>query len=452
MSKIKTSVQFANTFLPCVVFLVLAIRFFGYVRNYAVNIFISDQWDFNEPTLFYPKSLWAIFRWQHGPHRQGLGGLLSVAVDPLFQWNSRDESFVSATLIVLACALAFYLKSRIAGPFSFADILIPLLFLTPVQYETILGATNYALGPIPLILVICFCLAWTLHSRPWKYSLVVLINFLAIYTGFGLFIGFLTPVLLGSEFWFSRRALPEPSKAILLLATVVSLLSIASFFFVDYKMNPAVDCFSPRPDNPIYYSLFAAFMFANFAGIKTRQLVPAVLLGTVLLILVGAILVCIAVRLFRNRQLKSGYAVPAILISYTLLFCAGTAYGRLCLGLGVAQSSRYATYLIPAFFGIYLFAANIGTRSKRLALTVTLFVIALMSSAKANPRDLASMANQCRQRSEWKRCYLLRHDIAACDSLTNARIYPIPSLTNLKEKLDYLEAKHLNLFSDSTAP
>ena len=83
---------------------------------------------------------------------------------------------------------------------------------------------------------------------------------------------------------------------------------------------------------------------------------------------------------------------------------------------------------------------------------MTLFVIALMSSAKANSRDLASMANQYRQRSEWKRCYLLRHDIAACDSLSNAHIYPVPALTNLKEKLDYLEERHLNLFSDPTAP
>ena len=337
--------------------MVLAIRFFGYVRNYAVNIFISDQWDFNEPTLFYPKSLWAIFRWQHGPHRQGLGGLLSVAVDPLFQWNSRNESFVAATLIVFACALALYLKSRIASPLSFADALIPLLFLTPVQYETIVGATNYALGPIPLILVICFCLAWTLDSRPWKYSLVVLINFLAIYTGFGLFIGFLTPVLLGSEFWLSRTAIPEPSKAIRLLATVVSVLSIASFFFIDYKLNAAVDCFSPRPGNPVDYSLFVAFMFANFAGIKPRQLVPAILLGTGLLILVGAILVRIAVRLFRGRQLKAEYTIPAILISYTLLFCAGTAYGRVCLGLGSGASIAIRDVnLIPAFFGIYLLA------------------------------------------------------------------------------------------------
>lgn len=367
MSKIKTAVQFANTFVPCVVFLVLAIPFFGYVRNCAVNIFISDQCDINEPTLFYPKSLWAIFRWPHGPHRQGLGGLLSVAVDPLFQWNGRSESFVSAILIVLACALAFYLKSRIAGPLSFADALIPLLFLTPVQYETIVVATNYAHGPIPLIVVICFCLAWTLDSRPRKYSLVVLINFLAIYTGVGLFIGFLTPVLLGSESWLSRTTIPEPLKPILLLATVVSLLSIASFFFIDHKLDAAVDCFSRRSGNPIDYSLFVAFMSANFAGIKPRQLVPAILLGTGVLILFGTILVRIAVSLFRNRQLKAEYAIPAILISYTLLFCAGTAYGRGCLGLGAAQASRYATYLIPAFLGIYLLAANIRARSERLA-------------------------------------------------------------------------------------
>ena len=48
----------------------LATRMFFLISQYAVNIFYSDQWEFNDATLFQKHSLWQMFSWQHGPHRQ----------------------------------------------------------------------------------------------------------------------------------------------------------------------------------------------------------------------------------------------------------------------------------------------------------------------------------------------------------------------------------------------
>jgi hypothetical protein len=46
----------------------------------------------------------------------------------------------------------------------------------------------------------------------------------------------------------------------------------------------------------------------------------------------------------------------------------------------------------------------------------------------------------------WGECYLRRHDIQGCDRETGFPIYPNAAATRLQEKLDFLEARHLNLF------
>src|SRR5713101_806490 len=110
------------------VFFLYAARLFRLISRYAVNIFFSDQWDFNNATLFQKHSIWQMFAWQHGPHRQGLGALFEKLVDPLFRWNSRTESFVVGGVIVAAAICALFLKKRLYGPFSITDIAIPAIF------------------------------------------------------------------------------------------------------------------------------------------------------------------------------------------------------------------------------------------------------------------------------------------------------------------------------------
>ena len=68
--------------MVALVFAALAFRLFRLTAQYAVNIFFWDQWDFNDATLFEHHSPWQIFRFQHGSHRQGLGGLLAALVEP----------------------------------------------------------------------------------------------------------------------------------------------------------------------------------------------------------------------------------------------------------------------------------------------------------------------------------------------------------------------------------
>src|SRR3984957_4627446 len=123
-------------------FVILAVRLFRLISRYAVNIFFSDQWEFNTPTVFQHRSLWEMFRWQNGPHRQGLGALLSYAIEPHFRWNSRTESFLIGILVVIAAACALWLKSRLFGSLVLSDVCIPLIFFTPTQFGQIFVAAN----------------------------------------------------------------------------------------------------------------------------------------------------------------------------------------------------------------------------------------------------------------------------------------------------------------------
>jgi hypothetical protein len=114
---------------PLVVFALCLTRLSGLASRYAVNIFFADQWDFDRATLFERHSLWQMFNWQHGPQRQGLGALLSAAVEPLFRWNSCAEAYLVIALVALAAVGALALKRRLYGPLTVWDVVIPLAFL-----------------------------------------------------------------------------------------------------------------------------------------------------------------------------------------------------------------------------------------------------------------------------------------------------------------------------------
>jgi hypothetical protein len=206
------------------VFVGLAVRFFNLISRFAVNIFFSDQWDFNVATLFEKRSLWEMFRLQHGPHRQGMGAILAYLIEPHFHWNSRTESFLVGIIIVLAAIFALWLKRRLFGALTFSDICIPSIFFVPNQFETLFIAATLSHGPVPLVLILLYCLSWTISKPLLRYSFVLLTNFLTIYTGFGLFLGIITPIALGADYYWNQRHL-KTGKFYLIASLILSLAS-----------------------------------------------------------------------------------------------------------------------------------------------------------------------------------------------------------------------------------
>src|SRR5437870_4836586 len=83
------------------VFLLSALRLFHLIDQYAVNILFWDQWDFYDP-LFRNASLWDMFNYRHGPHRQGLGYFLIKWVAGISRWDSRADIFSIAVVMCVA--------------------------------------------------------------------------------------------------------------------------------------------------------------------------------------------------------------------------------------------------------------------------------------------------------------------------------------------------------------
>jgi hypothetical protein len=420
------------------------VRLFRLVDHYSVNIFFCDQWKFNEATLFQNHSWLEIFRWQHGPHRQGLGGILSKLFEPLIQWNSRYEAFAMAGVIACACLAALWLKHRLFGEIGYSDVIIPLLFFTPVQYDTLLGATNPSHGPLPLLLVVLYCLAWTITNNYWKHATVLVLNVLLIYTGFGLFMGFITPLLLGLDFYQDRNRL-------VLISLAIALISMGSFF-IGYRYDPAVECFSPQLQSPLHYVLFVGFMFSSFVNIypEPALVIPAILIGLGLLFLASLTAGNIFLKLLRGKVGWINPLVISALLGYSLIFCFATAYGRTCMGLAAAQASRYMTYLVLVFFGLYLAALSARVNIERRAFVCLVLLLALLSSARIGTQVQRSMSTRSQQRRNWKECYLLAHSIEQCDARSGSFIYWTPEPPDLQWKLDYLQRRRLNLFSGLT--
>jgi hypothetical protein len=222
--------RYVPHFLVLGTYLLTGVRLFHLISRYAVNLLFWDQWDFDDATLFQQHSIWEMFRWQHGPHRQGLGALLQKLIEPCIHWNSRYEAFGIGSIIVVAAVLTLLLKVRLYGAIRYSDVIIPFLFLTPRQYETVVLATNPAHGSLPLLLIIVYCLCWLVRTWYWKYICVLLANFLLIYTGFGIFMGLVTPALVALDYYGNTRHLAPKYRWGTAAALIIAIASLASFF------------------------------------------------------------------------------------------------------------------------------------------------------------------------------------------------------------------------------
>jgi hypothetical protein len=427
---------------------ILGIRFFRFISEYAVNIFFSDQWAFKDATLFGRHSLWQMFRWQYGPHRMGLGALLEVAIEPLFRWNTRTESFVIGIICVLITLCSLYLKKKLFGCLGFADVLIAALFLTPALYETLVLTGSFIQGPVPVLLVVLYCLAWTQANWKARYVSVLVLNILTIHTGYGALIGIVTPVALVLDYWGNgQRQVPIPAFVTALAVSAASLLS----FFVGYRSDPGAGCFSWALNSAAGYVEYVDLMLGTFLAHKYRLVVGAAV-GT--LMIWGLVHSSRELVINKNKNKEETerlrYLVTFILISYCLLFCLATAYGRSCLGLISAISSRYVTYTQLGILGLYFHLLDIRPKTIRITMLTILTSASLFGASSITVYDQAVLSSLSQFKRDWKSCYLATASIETCDSRTHFGIYPDPKHVRLQEWLDYLKEHKLNLYVDAS--
>jgi hypothetical protein len=412
------------------------------VTRYSVNLIYWDQWDFYTP-LFGRSSLWHVFTWEHTPVREGIGLVLDKFVLDWTAWDTRAEALFMVGVLFAAAILALVLKHKLFGRLDYTDCIIPCLFLTFAQLEGLIGEENPSYAVFPELLTILYCLAWMIPKRRVRYATVLFINFLLIYTGFGIFMGIVTVGILLLDLRRTLRVKAE-SSSYPALAVLVAVLSLASFFY-HYRWDPTLSC--PFPDrHPWNYAWFASLLMSYFLGL--RAVVVASVVGAFVTAGALAILVYSGVRLWRNRGWSPVDLNVTILLGFTFIFAANAAVGRTCQGMPeAAQFSRYMGLLVPAFLAMYFHLLTWRNKQWRVALTVLLLAATLPGSFRIPNGYSPQFVHD--GKLAWKTCMLQTGNIGYCDQVTGFPVYPLPRRTHLLEKLEFLRSNHLNLYSDS---
>jgi hypothetical protein len=420
-------------------------RFFLVIAKYSINVFFYDQWEYLKPFYNHDPGFAELFFLQHGIHREGIGLFADKFLYPLTHWDARVDSFFVGFGIFAAMLLALWLKCKLFGALSYSDVVIPVIFLTLAQSEALVSASNPACSGFPLAMIMLYCLALLRRNPLQRYSLILALNFLLIYTGYGLFMGVITlAVFLLECFWSWRRVTSVP-LAQPLTRLLVAVASLGSFFF-RYTLAPRVDCALIPHGHWLQYPQLTALMFSAFV-------VPRPLHVSLGMTALGVVILSAAVALLGGHLLRllKGAANDAdltgvVLLSYSLLFAASAAVGRLCLGLEMAFSSRYVTLLIPAFLAIYFYLLSHSWHGKR-NVVLAVWVLLLLPAAIHKPWEEVRWYSNGKR--DWANCYVRTRNIRYCDQKANFWIHPYPGRIGLQQELDYLKQHRLNLFSEA---
>lgn len=425
------------------VFVLLALRLAAFVNRYAVDIIFWDQWDFLQG-LFDGADVWTLFRWQHGPQRQGIGNLIHAALYSATGWNTRADSAASAVMLLLAAAAALWLVKRVCGSLSPWDIAVPLIFLTTSSTETHLIVPNLAHGPVPVLLLVWYGLALTVPSHTTRCVLLVTINFFAVNTGFTVLLGAVTPAILLVQAYASPLTVRERAAS---AAGIAACAGTVALFFHGLLLYSATECFQFPHVRPWEYVPYTGFVLARPFGVQGGDGGLRLFLGTMMAIATTGFVAYAVFRFIRTTGTSALWGVTSSLAGFALLFAATTAVGRICLGLHSANASRYIPYVLPGMLALHLVLRS-GTPKVRAArVLLPLFLLACVAKELPELSTNEAVAYH-RWKVRWRDCYLALHDIYACDMRAGHQVHPAPEATHLQEKLDWLEERRYTFFRE----
>jgi hypothetical protein len=437
----------AQTFLVAAICVGLAWRQLRFVDTHAVNMMYADQWDFYRP-MFLGQGWWQTFDLQHGPHREGVGLLVTRVLANMSGWDSRWDSFAASLLLIGGAALGLRLARCFGIPgHSLLLAAVPLLFLDVHQYESLIGAVNLSHGVMPLALFMAYCLAWFLPRAVRRLMAIGALTFLLIFTGFGLFVGLLTPLVVGTEAVQALRRRDGSGAAIAAAALVITGAGWA-LFARGYTFEPAVAGYRFPYEHPFEYVVFVGRMLGNFFGAPVLSLIQ---LAIGLVAAAGLVAICAwnAIRLASNGVARDPRAVVLFCLSgFTLVFCANCAVGRVFTGPYAPLAPRYATLLIPGGLALFLQLGALATRRAFLGLAVAYTVLLIPGTAFLRAEEVVGANWYTDGKRAWRTAYLKTHDEGAADRVAHFSVYPFP----IGERLRYLEKRELNLFLPHDSP
>lgn len=435
-------------------FAVAIVRLWGLVAEFAVDLLFEDQWDVLR-SEFEGRGWLTSFLWQHGPHRQGLGGVVQAILYPATDWNVRAEAWAAVVVLVLAVVMGVWLSFRVRGCLSWVDAGIPLLILSPVHWETMLLTPNIAHSILPLLLVLVLGLAWTMPLGWPRVGTVAVCAGLCLFTGFALCGAVMAFAAIGLLWIRGGKGGHRAQRTMLAVLAIAVSVTFAS----GYHWDPAVPGWY-FPVKPVWrYLEFAALMFTSLIGWRTID-GGSLAVGFFLLGLVVALFAMTSWTFWQRRDDRRAQVIW-ILTGTTLTYCALTAVGRLPINVEAAFMWRYTTLMMPAVLGLGLavtsWIPSLASRPNEsvggpprspllLLMAVAWLGLCCLVWFDFTPERSAAATAESKRR--WITGYRLTHDLAKANAASQFWVYfPAPESPTIKARLDFLEARRLSFFS-----
>jgi hypothetical protein len=341
------------------------------------------------------------------------------------------------------------LKRRLLGPLAAPDAAIPMITLTLCQYQTFLGATNPYYGSLPA-LIFCYSITFTFKNCPAKYAAIVCLNFLIIFTGYGIFIGPVTIGILTVDCWHNRKS---GRRLFLPLSALIASVVVLAVFLARYDFNAPAWNVAGVGAKWLQYPVFMALMFARFVR---PEVGPPGLLSYIAAVF-GLLIFLMSVALFcrhgwlvvRDGLDRKWSVVISVMTGYCLLFTLSAALGRTAMGLNGSQSSRYMSLMVVGFLSLYFHLTALKSSRAKRAMLAVFFVLLIpghlpIGLGADHPASYYSV-----NKRNWKECYLKYEDVEKCDALPDLITDFDIGIAGAKWKLDYLKRKRVNLYLDS---
>lgn len=406
------------------------IRFSWFIQTHSVNLLYTDQWALYEIFLRHP-NLWELFTFQYGPHRQGIGYIITWLVAVLSGWNVRVEIL---TLTITHIGTLFFLlalKHKLFNKWHISDLIIPILLFSLKYFEAFTIVPNISHGVLPILLISLMALVWT--TAAWqKYIVFASVGILTIYTGFGIVVLPAIFVLLFSK--FKSPLTGARAKNNILVAGAIALAGTVSYFY-GYAYNPAVNCSINPLVDWVNYPPFIGKLTINFFAYSSTHTPVLEFFGLGIFAFTVCVFAINIGGLFRQNSHPQPIAhVQFLFLETTLIFILLCSLGRACVGIEMAGSSRYLLYFIPAAVAGYFMILQLKSHLIKMLLAVTLIGVFLIGEVISMPNITKETLYIEQGKNLWLSCYRTHQSISYCDEDTNFKIFP-PILNDVAEEI-----------------
>lgn len=344
-------------------------------------------------------SLWTLFRAQQNEHRAGLGLLLLNGVLPFMHWDLRVGAYLVWFSLALSCVLALILVRRLRGSFELWDGIIPFIFFSLYQWENLTWGYQITFTIfLPIFLAALFL--FTLRPGALRDGVLLVLCFLGtISSAQGLFMS----LIIVGFFIFEALTVTTRRMNSLILAAIGFIIASTYFWGFDYfHFQDKHRGFLGARD----YAGFVIDLINGSIEYKSKAILSGILPSIMLLSFEASV-----VLLFRNKNVKD--YITFSLLSFSVILISLLAYNRMPLGSGLAYNSRYATLLVPSYFGLYLLldSTPVKIRNAVVGFMAVLYVFV----AAMHYDDVYQLAQEeYDTREEFRRCYVTTRGVQEC--------------------------------------